>query len=97
AEAAATEEATAEATATEEMTAEATATEEATAEAAMTEEATPAADVSADATPEAGAENPEELPATGLDLASGGGTLPIVAMVLGMLAAGGFVTRRRSK
>jgi len=92
AEATATEEATAEAAMTEEATAEATATEEMTAAAAATEEATPVAE----ATPEAGVENPEELPSTGLDLASGGGTLPIVAVVLGLLAVGGFVTRRRN-
>ena len=87
-EAMATEEATAEAAATE----EATATEEVTAEATATEEAAAAVE----ATPEGGAENPEELPSTGLDLASGGSTLPIVAIVLGMLAAAGFVTRRRN-
>ncbi len=96
AEATATEEATAEAAMTEEATAEATATEEMTAEAAATEEAMPAAEATADATPEAGAANPEELPSTGLDLASGGSTLPIVAIVLGMLAAAGYVTRRRN-
>ena len=92
-----TEEATAEATVTEEATAEAAATEEATAEATMTEEATAEAMATEDAASQTGVENPEELPATGLDLASGGGTLPIVALVLGLLAVGGFVTRRRDE
>jgi uncharacterized surface protein with fasciclin (FAS1) repeats len=102
------EEATAEATAapTEEATAapaeEATAVvEEATAEAtaAPTEEVTAEpteADAESTAAPDAVAtETPGDLPSTGLDLASGGTTLPVVAVVLAALVIGGFVTRRR--
>jgi hypothetical protein len=44
---------------------------------------------------EAPMEVPEELPETGLNLSSGGATLPVVALVMMALAAGAFVTRRR--
>ena len=79
---------TVEAAATEEATAEAvqeTATEEATAEATGVEDAG------------AAAEKPEELPNTGLNLASGSSTLPIVVIVLGVLVVGAFMTRRRNE
>ena len=82
---------------TEEMAEEATAepTEE-MAEEAMAE-ATPepteemAEEPAAEMTPEA----PEELPETGGSFGGVGTTLPIVLGVLGLLAAGAFVTRRR--
>ncbi|MEZ4558901.1 MAG: LPXTG cell wall anchor domain-containing protein [Caldilineaceae bacterium] len=45
----------------------------------------------AEMTPEA----PEELPETGGSFGGVGTTLPIVLGVLGLLAAGAFVTRRR--
>ena len=94
-----TEEMTEEATPepTEEMAEEATAepTEE-MAEETMAE-ATPepteemAEEAAAEMTPEA----PEELPETGGSFGGVGTTLPIVLGVLGLLAAGAFVTRRR--
>ena len=99
------EEATMEATAEPTEEATAAATEEATAEstAVATEEATPAATEeamtepteSATAPEAAATETPGEMPGTGLDLASGGTTLPVVAVVLALLVIGGFVTRRR--
>jgi hypothetical protein len=102
---AATEEAVEEATpaATEEPAEEATpiATEEAVEEAtpAATEE--PVEEAMSAATEEvvedsAAPETPGDLPSTGLDLSSGGSTLPVVVLVLATLAVGGFVTRRRT-
>ena len=41
-------------------------------------------------------ESPEVMPQSGGDFTSGGLTLPVLAVVLALLAAGGFVTRRRS-
>lgn len=96
-----TAEPTAEATAApaEEASAEATAeataapTEEVTAE--PTEAAVAAATESMAAPDAIATETPGDLPSTGLDLASGNTTLPVVAVVLAALFIGAFVTRRR--
>ena len=102
-----TTEATVEATAaiTTEVTTEVTTEATAEAAAAATEvapttaeatETAAAAEATVEATPEAAAtEQPAAMPESGGDLGSGGLTLPVVAIVLGMLASGAYVTRRR--
>jgi uncharacterized surface protein with fasciclin (FAS1) repeats len=93
-----TEEATSAAdAATVEATAEATVapTGEATEAPTATEEAVAEATESAAAPDAVATETPGDLPGTGLDLTSGGTTLPVVAVVLAALVIGGFVTRRR--
>ena len=82
--------------ATQAATEAAVATEEATAAATETpaEEATPA-EASTEAPEAVATETPGDLPGTGIDLASGGTTLPVVAVVLALLVIGGFATRRK--
>ena len=87
------EEATAEATVAPTEEATAAPAEEVTAE--PTEAAVAAATESTAAPDAVATETPGDLPSTGLELASGGTTLPVVAVVLAALVIGGFVTRRR--